>query len=173
MTVIAIFFVVVTAAIPITAAYVHESRVRGAALYLRSLFRQVRARAASEARYVGVVFDGSDDPVFSIHADGNHNGIRRADIKQGVDPELRGTYRLTETFPGVHWGTLPAGASEPFLPGLRIGRSQIVSFSPLGSSTSGTLYLSSQYGYVYAVVVLGSTGRVRIARYHGGKWETI
>jgi type II secretory pathway pseudopilin PulG len=173
LTVITIFFIVVAAAIPSVTAYVHESRVRGAALYLRSLFRQTRARAAAEARYVGVVFDGSDDPVFTIHADGNYNGIRRADIQQGIDPKLREPYRLTETFPGVYWGTLPAGASAPFFPGLRIGRSQIVSFSPLGQSTSGTLYLSSEYGYLYAVVVLGSTGRVRVARYHGGKWETI
>ena len=57
--------------------------------------------------------------------------------------------------------------------GLRIGRSKIVSFSPLGSSTTGTLFLSNRYGLVYAVVVFGSTGRVRIARYRGGKWENV
>jgi hypothetical protein len=49
----------------------------------------------------------------------------------------------------------------------------MVSFSPLGSSTTGTLFLSNQYGVVYAVVVFGSTGRVRIARYRGGRWEHL
>jgi hypothetical protein len=63
---------------------------------------------------------------------------------------------------------------EPFLRGLRIGRGNIVSFSPLGSSTTGTLYLSNDYGLVYAVVILGSTGRVRVARYRGGgKWQAM
>jgi Tfp pilus assembly protein FimT len=172
VTVMAILIVLAAAAIPYMAAYVHESQVRGAAFYLRGLFRQVRARAAAEARYVGVVFDEVDGaPVFSIYGDGNANGIRRADIAFGVEEKLREPYRLTDTFPGVRYGYLPKGASAPFFPGVQFGRSHIVSFSPLGSSTSGTLYLSSDYGFIYAVVVLGATGRVRVARYSGGRWQ--
>jgi len=141
---------------------------------MRSLLRQVRARAAAEARYVGVVFEEeSGNPVFSIYGDGNHNGIRRRDISGGEDGRLREPYRLNETFPGVVYGSEPTGAGVPSLPGLRIGRSQILSFSPLGSSTSGTLFLSNQYGLVYAVIVYGATGRVRIARYRGGRWENL
>jgi hypothetical protein len=112
--------------------------------------------------------------VFTIHLDGNSNGIRRVDVLDGADPRLREPYRLSATFPGVRYGSLPAGANEPFLRGLQIGRSHIVSFSPLGSSTTGTLYLSNDYGLVYAVVIFGSTGRVRVARYRGGgKWEAM
>jgi Tfp pilus assembly protein FimT len=166
--------IVLAAAIPVTTSYVHEARLRGAAFHVRGLFRQVRARAAAEARYVGIVFDEVEgDPVFSIYGDGNYNGIRRVDIDRGVEEKLREPYRLTETFPGVRYGSLPAGASEPFFPGLQFGKSHIVSFSPLGSSTSGTLYLSNQYGLVYAIVVLGSTGRVRVARYRDGHWQTM
>ncbi len=167
--------ITVAAAIPRAQSMVHESRLRGAAFYLRGLMRQVRATAAAQARYVGVVFDDVDgQPVFSIHADGNSNGIRRVDVDGGVDPRLREAYRLSETFPGVKYGSLPAGANAPFFRGLQIGRGNIVSFSPLGSSTTGTLYLSNDYGLVYAVVILGSTGRVRIARYRGGgKWQAM
>jgi len=163
------------AAIPKAQSMVHESRLRGAAFYLRGLMRQVRANAAAKACYMGVVFDEVDgDPVFSIHADGNANGIRRADVDRGVDPMLRQPYRLSDTFPGVRYGSLPAGAKDPFLRGLQIGRSHIVSFSPLGASTTGTLYLSNDYGLVYAVVIFGSTGRVRVARYRGGgKWQAM
>ena len=122
------------ATIPRGRALVHEQRLRGAAYYVRSLLRQVRARAAAEARYVGIVFDEVDgDPVFSLYGDGNGNGIRRADIARGIDEKLREPYRLSETFPGVRYGSLPAGAGEPFFPGLLIGRSKIVSFSPIGS----------------------------------------
>jgi len=174
MVVLVIFTVLAAGALPRIAETIHEHRLRGAAFHLRGLLRQTRARAVAEARYVGVVFEEVDgDPVFLIYGDGNHNGIRRRDIRSGVEERLREPYRLSETFPGVRYGSLPTGAGTPFLPGLRIGRSKIVSFSPLGSSTTGTLFLSNQYGLVYAVVVFGSTGRVRIARYRGGEWEKL
>ena len=172
---VSLAMVMVAAAIPKAQSMVHESRLRGAAFYLRGLMRQVRARAAAQSCYMGVVFDEVDgDPVFSIHADGNANGIRRVDVDSGADPMFREPYRLSETFPGVRYGSLPAGAKVPFMRGLQIGRSHIVSFSPLGSSTTGTLYLSNDYGLVYAVVIFGSTGRVRVARYRGGgKWQLM
>lgn len=174
MCVLAVIATLSAVAIPRLNQTVHEHRVRGAAFHLRGLLRQTRARAAAEARYVGVVFEEVDgDPVFSLYADGNGNGIRRSEIRAGTEERLREPYRLTEAFPGVRYGSLPAGADTPFFPGLRIGRSRMVSFSPLGSSTTGTLFLSNHYGVVYAVVVLGSTGRVRIARYRGGKWERL
>jgi len=171
---VSLAMVMVAAAIPKAQSMVHESRLRGAAFYLRGLMRQVRARAAAQACYMGVVFDEVDgDPVFSIHADGNANGIRRVDVDSGADPMFREPYRLSETFPGVRYGSLPAGAKLP-MRGLQIGRSHIVSFSPLGSSTTGTLFLSNDYGLVYAVVIFGSTGRVRVVRYRGGgKWQAM
>ncbi len=174
MVVLVVFMTLAAAALPRIAATVHEHRLRGAAIHLRGLLRQTRARAVTEARYVAVVFEEvDDDPVFLIYGDGNVNGIRRQDIRSGSDERLREPYRLSDAFPGVRYGSLPAGADAPFFPGLRIGRSKIVSFSPLGSSTTGTLFLSNQYGLVYAVVVFGSTGRVRIARYRGGRWEKL
>ena len=174
MLMLVVFTTLAAAALPRIAATVHEHRLRGAAFHLRGLLRQTRSRAVAEARYVAVVFEEVDgDPVFLVYGDGNGNGIRRRDIRSGAEERLREPYRLSETFPGVRYGSLPAGADAPFFPGLRIGRSKIVSFSPLGSSTTGTLFLSNQYGLVYAVVVFGSRGRVRIARYRGGHWEKL
>ena len=174
MVVVVLATILIAGAIPRIGKTVHEHRLRGAAVYLRSLLRQTRARAVAEARYVGVVFEEVDgDPVFLIYGDGNGNGIRRRDIRDGAEERLREPYRLSETFPGVRYGSLPSGADTPFLPGLRIGRSKIVSFSPIGSSTTGTLFLSNQYGVVYAVIVFGGTGRVRLARYRGGRWEKL
>ena len=172
LVVLAMATVLYATALPRLAATVHEHRLRGAAIHFRGLFRQVRARAAAEARYIGVVFDEVDGD-HSIYADGNANGIRRADIRRGIDVRIREPYRISQTFPGVRYGSLPAGAEEPFFPGLRIGRSKIISFSPIGASTSGTVFLSNQYEIVYCVVVLGSTSRVRIARYRGNGWESV
>jgi type II secretory pathway pseudopilin PulG len=171
---VTLIVVSVAAAIPRAQSMVHESRLRGAAFYLRGLLRQVRANAAAHDRYEGLVFsDVNGSPAFSIHVDGNSNGIRRADIDRGIDLRVREPYRLADTFPGVHYGSLPTGAPAPFFRGLQIGRGNIVSFSPLGSSTTGTLYLTNDYGLVYAVVILGATGRVRVARYRGGRWEAM
>ncbi len=152
---------------------VQEYRLRGASLYMRGLLRQVRAQAAAKNSYMGIVFDEEEgQPELSIHIDGNHNGIRRSEILSGVDKRIRGPWRLSEVFPGVRYGSPPLGANPPF-PELRIGRSKIVSFSPIGTSTSGTLFLSNGHGSVHAVIVLGATGRVRLARFRGGRWETL
>ena len=99
LVVLAMATVLYATALPRLAATVHEHRLRGAAIHFRGLFRQVRARAAAEAKYIGVVFDEVDgDPVYSIYADGNANGIRRADIRRGIDVRIREPYRISETF---------------------------------------------------------------------------
>jgi hypothetical protein len=150
-----------------------EYKLRGASLYMRSLMRHVRAKAAAENRYAGIVFEEAEgDPVFAIHLDGNGNGIRRREILSGVDMRIGEPSRLSETFSGVRYGKPPLGSDAGF-PGLRIGRSHILSFSPLGQSTSGTLFLSNRFGSVHAVVVFGATGRVRVQRFVRGRWEPV
>jgi Tfp pilus assembly protein FimT len=150
-----------------------EYKLRGASLYMRSLIRQVRAKAAAENRYAGIVFDDVEgDPVLAIHLDGNGNGIRRREVRSGVDARIGSPSRLSEVFSGVRYGKPPLGTDAGF-PGLRLGRSDILSFSPLGQSTTGTLFLSNRFGSVHAVVVFGGTGRVRVTRYLGGRWEPV
>lgn len=174
LLVMVVGIIVLSISLPRATSYLHESRLRGAAFHLRGLLRQARARAIRERRHIGIVFDEVEgDPALSWFADGNGNGIRRRDIGRGLDPRLRDPWRLSRVFPGVRYGSLPAGADEPFFPGLRIGRSKILSFSPIGVSTSGTLFLSNEYGIVYAVVILGSTGRIRVARFRKGRWQTM
>ncbi len=152
---------------------VKEYRLRGAAYYFRGLIRQVRSQAAAKGRYTGIVFDEVDgEPELSLHIDGNDNGIRRADVRSGVDRRLRGPWRLSDQFPGVRYGS-PLSGGGPSFPPLRIGRGRILSFSPIGTSTSGTLFLSNDQGFLYAVIVLGTSGRVRLARYRGGRWEPL
>jgi Tfp pilus assembly protein FimT len=150
-----------------------EYKLRGASLYMRSLMRQVRAKAAAENRYAGIVFDEVEgDPVLAVHLDGNGNGIRRREVLSGVDRRIGDPSRLSETFSGIRFGKPPLGSDAGF-PGLRIGRSHILSFSPLGQSTSGTLFLSNRFGSVHAVILFGATGRVRVQRFLHGRWEPV
>ena len=160
-------------AIPRGWVLVREYQLRGASLYMRGLIRQVRSLAVSKNTYAAIVFDQVDGgPELAIHFDGNGNGIRRADIRSGIDKKHRGPLKLGDLFPGIRYGS-PANETVPGFPPLRIGRSQILSFSPIGQSTSGTLFLSNEYGTIHAVVVLGATGRVRVARYWNGRWEPV
>lgn len=160
-------------AIPRSWGWVREYRLRAACVYMRSLIRQVRAQAAANNCYMGIVFEDVDgQPELAIYLDGNSNGIRRADVRSGVDKKIRGPWLLSSVFPGVRYGAPPQGTSPPF-PKLRIGRSRILSFSPIGTSTSGTLFLSNEHSTVAAVILYGGTGRVRTARYRGGRWEPL
>ena len=165
--------IVAAIALPRGWGLVKEYRLRGAAYYFRGLVREVRAHAAAKSLYTGIVFDEVDgEPELSLHVDGNDNGIRRDDVRSGLDPRIRGPWRLSDQFPGVRYGS-PSSSGGTTFPPLRIGRGRILSFSPIGTSTSGTLFLSNEQGFQYAVIILGASGRVRLARYRGGQWEPL
>ena len=53
---------------------------------------------------------------------------------------------------------------------VRFGRSDIITFTPRGTSSSGTLYVSDRDGTAVAVVLYGGTGRIRIWRFDRDRW---
>ena len=79
--------------------------------------------------------------------------------------------RIDVLFPGVSFGfepnaTLIDGTSvvEGADP-IRFGATDLVSFSPIGTATSGSAYLHGSGGWQYAVVVLGATARSRTTQF--------
>jgi hypothetical protein len=62
--------------------------------------------------------------------------------------------------PGVRWLMAALPAENP----IRIGNTTLLSFSPAGTATSGTLYLRGRGNRAYALVVLGATGRTTLLR---------
>ena len=58
---------------------------------------------------------------------------------------------------------------------VRIGSSSLMSFTPLGTATPGTIYLRGRDGSQYAVRVLGATGRTRVLRDAPGtrEWTAV
>jgi hypothetical protein len=52
---------------------------------------------------------------------------------------------------------------------IRFGRSDIVSFSPLGTATPGTFYLAGEE--IQGAVRVSVGARVRLLICRGGKWE--
>ncbi len=48
---------------------------------------------------------------------------------------------------------------------VRLGSANTLTFSPLGTATSGTIFFRSRTGRQYAVRVLGATGRTRVLEF--------
>ncbi len=150
-------------------------RGAAAARHLAALAQSTRVRAVTQSAHIGLRFELEGGGYrYALYADGNGNGLRARDVRSGVDPRLTDFERIGDRFPGVvigiadavpgisGRGTLPAG-SDP----IRFGPSDGLTFSPLGTATSGTLYLHHRSGRQFAVRVLGATGRVRILEFHG------
>jgi Tfp pilus assembly protein FimT len=165
--------------VPLTASALDEVRTAGAARYLSGRIMSLRMEALRRSASVALRFEVSgDDYVFAPFADGNGNGVRTADIRSGVDRQLGAFERLADKFPGVRF-QLPSevrdvdGATSATSDGVRIGTARILTMSPDGTATSGTLYVRGTRGQ-YAVRVLGITGRTRVLQYRVGdrSWTT-
>ena len=99
-------------------------------------------------------------------------GVRAAEISSGIDVALSPPRRLTQLFPGVRFGVVDSAAGS--LP-VRLGGTRLVTFSPLGTSTSGSLYLAGRDGSQYVLRIAGAAARVRILRLNRatGTWGEL
>ena len=163
-------------ALPVFGGAIDEMRTAMAARYVAGRVRAARMDAVRRSRAVGLRFEvapGADgDYEFAAFGDGNGNGVRTTDIRDGSDPAVTSLERLRDRFPGVAFGLAPdapdadgrMGTGED---GVRIGTAQILTMSCDGTATSGTLYIRGRRGQ-YAVRVLGATGRTRMLQYEPG-----
>lgn len=152
---------------------VRRAEVAAAARELAVTFHALRWRSVSEARAYGVRFlaDG-EGWRWVVVRDGNANGLRRAEIDAGVDPIVSGPHRLRGRrarfgFPDVDRVPRipPQGGSLPLDDPLRLGASDLVSFTPIGRSSTGSIYLTDGARELYGVVLFGPGTRVRVWRY--------
>ena len=163
--------------VPATQSAVDEIRAGAAARYVAeriafARFEAVRRSSAFAYRFV----PNGVDYRFTPHVDGNGNGVRTAEISSGVDITVGYPERLADKHAGIRFGLLPGipdlNGARGNPDGVRIGSSGILSMSPDGSATPGTVYVCSGRSQ-YAVRVLGATGRTRVFRYDTGLqlWE--
>lgn len=171
--VIAVAAVLAGVAIPVSTAALDDIQTAAAARYVAGLVLAGRMDALKRARSVALRFDAAgEDYAFGAFVDGNGNGVRSADIRAGEDPPLRPPQRLADTFAGVRFGLradIPDadGGRPGSTDGVRIGASRLLTSSPDGTATSGTLYVRGRRAQ-YAVRVLGGTGRTRVLKFDTG-----
>ncbi len=166
-------------AIPTLHAAREYDAARMAARYLATRIHGIRLDALKRNRNVALRFDPGVPGRFEAFVDGDGDGVLQTDVDAGIDLPLSSSMHLSELFRDISFrvvsdvpepdgsGMVTAG-SDP----LRLGSSNFLSFSPLGSSTSGTLYVAATGGPQLCVRVLGPTGRIRVLSYRAveGRW---
>jgi prepilin-type N-terminal cleavage/methylation domain-containing protein len=175
---LAIIATLAAVALPTANDAVDEMRTLMAARSLAARLSQIRIDAVTRSRSLALRFEAAGGAYrWSVYADGNGNGLRTADIAAGIDVSLGPKEMLGDKFPGVALGLLPgypdadnvAGTGSD---GVRIGTARILTMSPDGTATAGTLYLHGRRNQ-FAIRVLGATGRIRVLQYDQGRGTWI
>jgi Tfp pilus assembly protein FimT len=140
-------------------------------------FFRARAYAISRDRNVGLKFRKNGERYeWALYADGNGNGVRTAEIASGMDRYL-GVYfpwSRNDVRPAIMTGTR---VPDPSTPGryldriddpIRFNNSDICSFSPVGDSTPGSVFLWDAHDRMAVVRVFGGTAKIRTLYYRRG-----
>ena len=157
-------------AVPVIGGTLDRERTIVGAQYLAGQLQRARLESLKRARSVAVRLQVTGDRTqLRLFADGNGNGVLQRDIDRGIDLPLTPiewlddqardiSLRINQEVSDVAGVTTLAPGDDP----LRIGNTSILTFSPLGSATSGTLYVAAHRGPQMAIRVFGATGRVRV-----------
>lgn len=168
-----------TLTVPPLRQQIAQHRVRLAAAEVASTLWTARGSAVRYGVAVAVRFEMLESDtdaaaaVFSLYADGDGDGVRTADLGIGTDPRIRRPARLLHVGSGVRFG-IPdnleprefagSGRLDRLDDPVRFGRSDIASFSPAGTASPGTVFLTDGY-HLFAVRVYNRTGKIQILRY--------
>jgi hypothetical protein len=173
LLVLATSFTMGALAIAQTSSAIDEMRTAVAARYVAGRIGSTRIDAVRRSSAVALRFEAvGDDYMYAPYEDGNGNGVRTAEILAGIDRPLGPYERLSDKFPGVHFELTPGvpdadGQAATGSDGVRIGSARLLTMGVDGTATSGTLYVRGRKG-LYAVRVLGVTGRTRMLQYSAG-----
>jgi type II secretion system protein H len=185
LMVLAVTGLVAVLTVPALFSATARLRVETSAYEVVGALRLARSEAVRRAANVGVRFwtDEHGRVTFSLHRDGDGDGVRNVDIVSGVDPALGNPRPLTDFASDVRFG-IPADARprDPADPRRRLTRlsdpirfnnSEIAAFGPLGQGTAGSLYLTDGRDQLVAVRLYGRSGKLRVERWDAGadRWR--
>jgi len=185
LAILAVLTLIAAAALPALATMRGEALAALGARHIALTLQSLRWRSVARGQTHGLRFVHEDQGWCWYRVlDGDGDGLRSSDIDSGTDPTLSGPHRLEQVasgvrlgfagpgpFPGVPPDTDPLqGDDDP----IRFGSSDLVSFGPLGTSSSGKIFLSDPQGRMYAVVLYGRTAKVRLWKYSSEhkKWTS-
>lgn len=152
-------------------------RVRLAAGEVAGSLAEARLTAIKHSTKVAVRFETADDGAvtMSLYRDMDGDGVLSRDIRRGVDrveKEQRRLQGFDERIQfGFPYGEAPKEISRPsrritrLRDPIRFNRSDMASFSSLGTATPGTVYLTDGYKALIAVRVNNRSGMISLWSY--------
>lgn len=169
-------------AIPAAGTLYANARIRSAAREAALTFTRARILAIRTRRYTAVRIESRGESYrLAIYQDGNGNGVRNADIARGTDRPLQLSDEWTHS--DIRIGILkhvpvpdPSSPSHRLTPlddPIRFNHSNLCSFSPVGESTPGSLYLTDGRWRMAVVRVNGHAARIHTLYFTAGgrQWE--
>jgi len=159
-----------------------DFRTLGAVRYVSSRLQQTRMEAVARTADTAMRFIRAGNTYsYAVYLDGNRNGVRSLDIQRGIDREIQRPERLSDQFSGIDFGVLAglppvdASSSAPGTDAVKIGSSDLLTFTALGSSTPGSLYIRGRRNAQYVIRVFGETGKTRILKFdpHDRRWKPL
>jgi hypothetical protein len=179
----AILVIVITTALPQLESMRRAAALRSASSHLKGLLYRCRAYAVMNVRSTAAVFDQRPDGSWRcfIAVDGDGDGIRSRDIRRLIDPVVGEVihFEAGEAGLGILQGEFvpdPSGRgrlrgnlSDP----VRAGRGNMITFTPRGTASPASLYLTDHRERMRVLRVYGGTGRVisRVWRSGWPKWR--
>jgi hypothetical protein len=169
LIVTALLGVAAVVATPRLAALHRETSLRCLTSRLGAQLASCRAHAIFHRTNTGLVFERACDGSWRcfIAEDGDGDGILRRDLDSGRDPVVGEIVQLSSggSSPGIldsepvpdPLGDGVLAADDP----IRAGRGDIISFTPAGTATASSIYLTDHHSAIRVLRVLGTTGRVR------------
>jgi type II secretory pathway pseudopilin PulG len=180
--IIGLIVTVTTVTVPNMLMELDDYRAAGAARYVSARLHRTRMQAVSRSCAVALRFNRSaaGHYAFAAYVDGNRNGILTSDIGHGIDLALGPPEFLTDKFAGVEFGVLPGvpppepGGTPPGNDPIRLGASNAVTFTAIGTSSSGSLYLRGRTAQ-YVIRIFGETGKTRVLKFNirARRWEPV
>lgn len=172
-----------TAAVPTFASAHRQAALRRATEQVRAQMWMARSEAVTTGYATALVFDRLDGGGWrcTVVRDGDGDGVRHADMAAGIDLPVRGVLELRADQAGLGFVTgvpIPDPSGNGAMAGdlddpVRAGSGDVLTFTPQGTSTSGTLYFSDGHRAMRALRIFGVTGRFRTLKWQVGwdKWR--
>jgi len=164
--------VIAAMAVPQAFATIERSRALAAARHLAGRLALARTQAVGRAATIALRFEVVNGTVvYAVFADRNRNGVRTKDINDGIDRQIDPAIGLSDLFPRV---AIVNGTTDPPSSGVQLsGGSNLLSFTPAGTATAGSVYIRGTDRSQYVIRVLGATGRTRLQRYDEKRREWV
>ncbi len=161
------------------------TELRLATSEVAAAFYEARVYSLRQSANVAVLFEqGPGGGVaWSLYRDGDGDGVLRQDIRDGIDPLVRGARRLEHFGARVRFGFPPGKApteigdptrlvdrlDDP----IRFGNSDMASFSAVGTASPGTVYVTNGKNRLMAVRIGNLSGKVTLWEYDRGlqRWR--